>query len=231
MKFTNAVYFGILKQRYKRFLADIMLDDGREITAHCANSGSMKTCDTPGWKVLVSDSQNPKRKLACTLEMIHNGTCWIGINTQTPNKLVKEAIEEGIIKELQGFPQILTEQKYGTNSRIDLLLKNERELCYVEVKNVTLVEDNYFLFPDSVTERGLKHLHDLLEMKKQGHRAVMVFVIQRSDAHIFKLAEKIDPAYARKLREVYKMGVEVLPYLADVSPDEIKISHKIEFEL
>jgi len=231
MKFDKSTYYGKLIKRYKRFLADIELENGEIITAHCANTGSMKTCDEPGWRVLVSDSLNPKRKLKYTFELIYNEKCWIGINTQLPNKLAKEAIENGIIKELQDYTQILSEQKYGENSRIDLLLENEHEKCYVEVKNVTLVENGDYLFPDAVTARGLKHLDELLEMRKRGHRAVMLFVIQRSDGKVFKPAKDIDPQYAQKLKEVYKQGVEILPYQAKVSPEEIAISHKVVFEL
>ena len=231
MKFDKPLSFGILIKRYKRFLAEIKLDNGDIITAHCANTGSMKTCKEPGWRVMVSDSLNPKRRLRFTFEMIHNLKCWIGINTQLPNKLAKEAIENGTLKELQGYTRILSEQKYGQNSRIDLLLENETEKCYVEVKNVTLVEEGDYLFPDAVTSRGLKHLTELLEMKNEGHRAVMLFVVQRSDGNIFRPAKEIDPDYSKKLREVYEKGVEVLVYQANVSPDEIVLSHKLDFEL
>jgi sugar fermentation stimulation protein A len=231
MKIENPTQFGVLIKRYKRFLADIKLDNGEIVTAHCANSGSMKTCQNPGWQVMVSDSQNPKRKLQYTFEMIHNEKCWIGINTQLPNKLAKEAIENGVIKELSGYERIIPEQKYGKNSRIDLLLENEGEKCYVEVKNVTLVVDGDYQFPDSVTARGLKHLDELLEMKKQDHRAVMLFVVQRSDGKIFRPAKEIDPVYSKRLKEVYKLGVEVLVYQANISPKEIIITHKLDFEL
>ena len=135
MTINKPILYGTLVQRYKRFLADIKLDDGRLITAHCPNSGTMKTCQQPGWKVLVSDSMNPKRKLRYTLEMIHNTTCWIGVNTQQPNKIAKEAIEKGMIPELRNYTLIKPEQKYGTNSRIDLLLENDNEKCFVEIKN------------------------------------------------------------------------------------------------
>jgi sugar fermentation stimulation protein A len=229
--FDKPLFYGKLIRRYKRFLADIELDSGEIITAHCANTGSMKTCDKPGWRVVVSDSLNPKRKLRYTFEMIHNEKCWIGINTQVPNKLAKEAIEKGKIKELLDYEHILTEQKYGENSRIDLLLQGKTGKCYVEVKNVTLVENGYYKFPDAVTLRGLKHLNELLEIKKQGHRAVMLFTVQRSDGTIFKPAEQIDPAYAQKLKEVHNQGVEILPYLANVSPEEIVLSHKLGFEV
>ena len=217
--------------RYKRFLCDVKLPNGKILTVHCPNSGSMKSCYQEGWKVLISDSQNPKRKLRYTLEMLHNEKCWIGINTMLPNKIVKEAIEEKLITELSGYKKILSEQKYGKNSRIDLLLENEDERCYVEIKNVTLIDNQYYLFPDAVTERGQKHLDELIDIKKNGNRAVMFFLIQRNDANIFKPANSIDPVYSEKLKKAYKAGVEIIPYVADVNPPEIKIDHKTNFEL
>jgi sugar fermentation stimulation protein A len=229
MIYKKPTRFGKLIKRYKRFLADITLDNGEIITAHCANSGSMKTCAEPGWKVMVSDSQNPKRKLRYTWEMVHNGSCWIGINTQLPNFIAFEAIQQGKIPELAGYSKITKEQKYSHNSRIDLLLEKENEKCFVEVKNVSLVEKDAFLFPDAVTERGLKHLGDLQAMKDAGHRAVMLYIIQRMDGKIFKPCFQIDPQYARKLEQVYKQGVEVLPYVANVQPEQILISHKVAF--
>ena len=231
MNLGKPIQYVKLVRRYNRFLADVILQDGSQITVHCPNSGSMKTCVATGWDAIISDSENPKRKLRYTLEMTYNGTCWIGINTMLPNKLAKEAIEKGIIKELRGYNEIKTEQKYGHNSRIDLLLLKNKEKCFVEVKNVTLVEENFFLFPDAVTERGLKHLNDLFAEVKKGNRAVMLYIIQRNDAEIFKPAHSIDPAYSKRLKEVHKAGVEILPYMADVSPNEIKLSRKVPFQL
>jgi len=231
MKLERPLLFGTLIQRYKRFLADVKLENGDIITVHCANSGSMKTCAKPGWRVMISDSQNPKRKLRFTWEMVHNGKGWIGINTQMPNKIVKEAIENNEIPELTGYTKIITEKKYGQNSRIDLFLEKLSGQCYVEVKNVTMMEENTYLFPDAVTIRGLKHLNELAEMKKQGHRAVMFFLIQRNNGTIFKPCKVIDPEYSDKLNEVYEKGVEILPYVANVSPHEITISHKVNFVL
>ncbi|MBN2423723.1 MAG: DNA/RNA nuclease SfsA [Calditrichaceae bacterium] len=228
MVFNRELIDGILLRRYKRFLADIKLNDGSFITAHCPNSGSMKTCKEPGWKVMVSDSNNPDRKLRYTWEIVHNGNCWIGINTNLPNKLAEEAIKNGAIKELQGYEQIRKEVKYGKNSRIDLLLSTGGRLCYVEVKNVTLVEDGYYQFPDAVTERGLKHLQELTAEVKAGHRAIMLYVIQRSDGKRFKPARHIDPKYARGLTEAVSEGVETIAYRADVSPQEIKIVEPVE---
>ncbi len=232
MTFNDTLIPGELIKRYKRFLADVRLNDGSVVTAHCPNSGSMKSCKEPGWKVLLSDSHNPKRKLRYTWEMIHNGTCWIGINTNTPNKIAVEGIRDAIIAELAGYSELRTEQKYGGNSRIDILLHNANETCYVEVKNVTLVEeDGYYKFPDAVTERGLKHLNDLAAMKADGHRAVMLFVIQRSDGTRFKPAAEIDPKYAKRLKEVHNKGVEILPYRAEVTPEHIVIKERIDYTL
>ena len=231
MKFERKLIPGILIQRYKRFLADVKLDSGETVTAHCPNSGSMKSCKEPGWKVLLSQSDNPKRKLKYTWEMVHNEKCWIGINTHLANKLAVEAIYNGTIAELQGYESLRTEVKYGQNSRIDILLASGEKKCYVEVKNVTLVEDGFYKFPDAVTTRGQKHLRELQEMMRQGHRAVMLYVIQRNDGGIFKPAAEIDPVYSRSLQEAYANGVEILPCLANVSEDEIYLQKIIPFEL
>ena len=232
MKFTQPLLPGKLIRRYKRFLVDIELDDGRQVTAHCPNSGSMKTCDSPGWEVRLSQSDNPKRKLKYTWEMVHNGRCWIGINTILANKIAVEGVTNGAITELQGYEQLRTEVKYGQNSRVDLWLAKDGQQCFVEVKNVTLVEeDGVYYFPDAVTTRGLKHLHELIQMVKDGQRAVMLFLIQRSDGTIFRPADHIDAEYGRMLRVAFEQGVEILPYLAQVSPEEIKVSKKIDFDL
>jgi sugar fermentation stimulation protein A len=232
MDFSKPLIPGILLKRYKRFLADIKLDSGEFITAHCPNSGSMKTCKEPGWKVLVSESDNPKRKLKYTWEMVHNGKCWIGINTQVPNKIASEAILNGTIPELSGYSDLKNEVKYGKNSRIDILLSGGKPDCYVEVKNVTLVEeDGYYKFPDAVTERGKKHLYEMLDMIKSGKRAVMLYVIQRSDGTIFKPAYDIDPVYGKSLKEVHQQGIEILAYRADVTPERIELTTRLEFEL
>ncbi len=180
---------------------------------------------------MVSDSCNPNRKLQYTWELVHNTTCWIGINTQVPNKIAREAIEQNSIPELSGYDAIRPEAPYGKNSRIDLLLSGHSGSCYVEVKNVTLVEDGAYLFPDAVTTRGQKHLDELVSMVKEGHRAVMLYVIQRRDGHIFRPAAHIDPVYAQKLKEAHDHGVEVLSYLADVSPEKNELTKAVEFKL
>ncbi len=222
---------GTLVQRYKRFLADIKLEDSQIITAHCPNSGSMKSCKEPGSPVFVSTSDNQKRKLKYTWQLVKANGVWVGINTHYPNKLVKEGILDGIVKELQGYRQIRSEVKYGTNSRIDLLLESEQDLCYVEVKNVTLVEENTALFPDAVTVRGQKHLKELVKMRKAGHRAVIFFVVQRSDGKTVVPADEIDPEYGALLRWAVENGVEALAYQAFVSEKEIYLSQKLPVKL
>ncbi|HGY57070.1 MAG TPA: DNA/RNA nuclease SfsA [Caldithrix abyssi] len=232
MKFKIPLIEGTLIKRYKRFLADVRLKDGCITTAHCPNSGSMKTCKEPGWRVMLSDSNNPKRKLRYTWEMVHNGRCWIGINTHLANRIAREAIENGTIDELTGYEEIRSEVRYGQNSRIDLLLSGNGAPCYVEIKNVTLVEeDGHYYFPDAVTERGRKHLGELEDMVRQGHRAVMLFIIQRSDGDIFKPADHIDTKYGTALRQAVNHGVEALAYRAEVTPEEIYICEKVEMRL
>jgi len=232
MRFETPLTPGKLIKRYKRFLADIELENGDIITAHCPNSGSMKSCQYPGWKVMLSYHDNPKRKYQYTWEMVHNGICWIGINTGIPNQIVEEAIKQKEIPALNGYNEIKREVPYGKNSRIDIYLKNARQICYIEVKNVTLVEDDHFYsFPDSVTVRGKKHLYELIDMVKQGYRAVMFYVIQRSDGTTFKPAAHIDPAYAESLKEAYEKGVEILVYQAEVKPDSIVLRNEIPWAL
>jgi len=231
MEFNKQLTSGRLIKRYKRFLADIRLEDGSLITAHCPNSGSMKGCQGENWPVMLSKSANPKRKYSYTWEMVHNGTCWIGINTHLANHIVKEAIELGRIDELRGYSNIKPEVKYGRNSRIDLLLSRENSSCYVEIKNVTLVENGNYQFPDAVTTRGKKHLQELQDVVRSGARAVMFFLVQRSDGAIFKPAEHIDPAYSQELKRAFQNGVEILVYRAEIAPQKIEITEKIEYKI
>jgi sugar fermentation stimulation protein A len=228
------VIFGTLIKRYKRFLADVELDDGAIITVHCPNTGRMTTCAEPGWKVALSDSQNPKRKYRYTWELVHNGQCWICVNTGRANAVVFEAVSNGIIPRLAGYEQVLREQKFG-NSRFDLLLKKDvatpcAELCYVEVKNVTLLaDDGCYAFPDAVTERGRKHLNELVDVVNAGHRAAMLFVIARSDGNAFRTARETDPQYADALEAATAAGVEVYAWQADVSPAEIRLVVPVDY--
>jgi sugar fermentation stimulation protein A len=231
MKYAPPLFFGTLIKRYKRFLADVELDDGTVITAHCPNTGRMTTCAEPGWRVALSDSQNPKRKYRHTWELVHNGDCWICVNTGRANEMAFEAVSNGWIPELAGYDEVVREQEFG-NSRFDLLMKTGGELCYVEVKNVTLLaDDGCYAFPDAVTERGRKHLNELIEVVKAGHRAAMLFVIPRSDGTAFRAAHEIDPHYAAALQAAAASGVELHAWQADVSPEEIRLIRAVEFGL
>jgi sugar fermentation stimulation protein A len=227
MEFQQSLIPGKLIRRYKRFLADVELENGKIVTALCPNTGSMKSCKESDSPVLLSENSNPKRKLKYTWELIFTNNIWVGINTGYPNILVKEAIIQGTIPELQGYEKIRSEVKYGENSRIDLLLEKLTEFCYVEIKNVTLVENNYAFFPDAVTVRGQKHLKELMHVVKKGLRAVNIFVVQRGDAEGLKPADEIDPEYGKLLRTASKKGVEVLAYQADISPQRIILSKKL----
>lgn len=232
MRFEQELVPATLVRRYKRFLADVQLTTGETVTVHCPNSGSMRTCLGDGWPVLISDSGNPKRKLRCTWELVHNGRCWIGINTHRANGLAEEAIVNGVISEVGGYTGVRREVRYGTNSRIDLLLENGPQRCYIEVKNVTLVDrEGRFAFPDAVTRRGQKHLGELEAVVGEGHRGVILFVIQRSDGSSFFPADDIDPDYGALLRHAVAAGVEALAYRAHVEPGGIEIVEPIAVDL
>lgn len=223
-----------LLKRYKRFLADVRLDDGRELTVHTPNTGSMLGCAEPGMRIWLRDTQNPKRKYRYSWEMSEtsNGVK-IGVNTMISNQLVTEAIESGIVTELQSYQEISSEVPYGhENSRIDLLLKNESQDCYVEIKNVTAADSmGLAIFPDAVTQRGTKHLCELKAMVEAGHRAVIFFSVQRGDVTGFRPAKEIDPVYAETLSEVMAAGVEAMAWQAEVSPGEISLHNRLEIEM
>lgn len=216
-----------LIKRYKRFLADIMLEDGSTVTVHCPNSGSMKGCATPGSRVFISRSANPGRKFPFTWELVESAGFWAGINTGLPNRLVREAIENGTAAELQGYESIRPEVAYGEHSRIDLLLESPGQRCFVEVKNVTLVEDGRALFPDAVTTRGQKHLNELMRVVREGDRGVIFFTVQRGDGTSVSPADAIDPEYGRLLRLAMKSGIEALAYRALVTPQEIVLTERL----
>jgi sugar fermentation stimulation protein A len=230
MKFPNPLIEGTLVKRYKRFLSDIELADGEIVTAHCANSGSMMGLNEPGFKVYISTSDNPKRKLKYSWELVHTGSAMVGINTSHPNKIVAEAIADGHIAELKEYSSLRREVKYGQNSRIDILLENEDgPKCYVEVKNVTLLRDAGLAeFPDAVTARGTKHLQELSDMVAEGHRAVMFYLVQRDDSDKFKIAADIDPTYADALKKARSSGVEILCYDCTLSAKEIEIHKPVQ---
>lgn len=207
-------------KRYKRFLADVRLANGEEITAHCPNPGRMSGCAEPGWPVALSHHPSPKRKLPYTLEMVHNGHCWIGVNTQRANTLVEEALEARAIPEFQAYTQFRREVKYGEKSRVDFLLESpDLPPCYVEVKSVTLVHQGQNQFPDAVSQRAKKHMEELVAQIQQGARAVLLFVVQRDDGGGFAPAAHIDPAYARCYEWAQAQGLEVLVYGTQRSPE------------
>jgi len=201
---------GRLVKRYKRFLADVTLDDGRLVTAHSANTGSMMGCAEPGSRVWLSESDNPKRKLAYTWELVEaEPGVVVGIHTGRANALVEEAIRAGRLPALAGATDIRREVRYGKNSRIDLLLAFDvGPPCHVEVKNVTLVRDGVALFPDAVTARGTKHLQEMADVVQAGGRAAMVYCVQRGDGEVLSPAAQIDPAYAHALAAALDAGVE-----------------------
>ena len=227
MNLPEPLFHGTLIRRYQRFLADVQLDDGSLVTAHTPNTGSMLGCARPGSRVVLSKSGNPARKYAHSWELVHTDGVWVGINTLLPNRLVREGIENGAIAELAGYREIRSEVAYGTGSRIDLLLSGDAGRCYVEVKNVTLVEEGSALFPDAVTARGQKHLRELMEVVRLGHRGVTVFVVQRGDGERVRPADAIDPAYGALLREAAQAGVELLAYRAEVTLNRVHLNLRL----
>jgi sugar fermentation stimulation protein A len=223
---------GTLIKRYKRFLADVRLDDGTVVTAHCANSGRMTACNEPGNPVFLSFHDNPKRKLKYTWEMIEMAESLVGVNTIWPNKLVAQAIINDTITELLGYPYLYNEVKVGEHSRLDIkLTDNKNRNCYIEVKNCTMIHDGIASFPDAVTVRGKKHLVELQNLKAQGERCVMFFLVQRMDARLFTPAESIDPEYAAELRKARDKGVEILVYDVMLDEKRIGIRNKLPFEI
>jgi len=230
MKFTPPLVRGKLIKRYKRFLSDVQLDNGRIVTAHCTNSGSMKTCIEEGAPVFLTPVNDPKRKTKFTWEMIYINNGWVGVNTGIPNLQSYDAIKAGILPKLSGYTHAKREDTFG-NSRFDIFATNEEEKCFVEVKNVTMKVGDFARFPDAVTTRGKKHLETLATVKKQGMRAVMLYVIQRMDINLFGVAQEIDPDYAEVLQRVHAQGVEILPVQAEVTPEGIEIVKELPFEL
>lgn len=233
MKFPTPLIRGRLVKRYKRFLADVTLDSGELVTATCPNTGSMLGLALPGATVWLSVSANPTRKYPHTWELVEadlgQGPVLVGINTGHPNRLVSDAIAAGEIPELAGYASLRREVKYGLSSRIDILLEDSKKgLAYVEIKNVHLSRAHGLAeFPDSVTERGVKHLAELSAMVAEGHRAVMLYLIQRADAEDFTLAGDIDPRYAAAFAAARAAGVEAIAYACNLSPEEITIARAV----
>ena len=239
MKFPDPLIRGRLVKRYKRFLTDVELvdgpDAGKVVVAHCANSGSMLSVNEPGAEVWISPARNPDRKLRYTWEIIRIGRTLVGINTSHPNALAADAVMKGKIPELAGYESVRREVKYGQNSRIDLLLErngpNEGDKCYVEIKSVTmkrdLGRDAPVEFPDAVTTRGAKHLVELSDMVREGHRAVMLYLTQRADSPAFAIAGDIDPDYEKGLAKALAAGVEVLCHACRVTRHGITLGPRV----
>jgi len=234
VNFPTPLIEGKLLKRYKRFLSDIKLLNGEIVVAHCPNTGSMKRCQQDNARVWLSESNNPKRKLGYTWELVEVDNQHLAcINTGLPNKLVGEAIRDGVVKELSGYVEQKAEVKYGENSRIDWLLTgSDGQKCYVEVKNVTLLEeDGRGYFPDAVTERGRKHLYELANMVEEGHRAVMFFCVSHTGINSVSPAAHIDKKYAEAFKEVIEKGVEVLAYKVDINQQAMIVSHSVPVSL
>lgn len=233
MKFPAPLLQGRLIQRYKRFLADITLADGTTVTATCPNTGAMLGLTAPGSTVWLSESDKATRKYRHTWEMVEAdlgaGPVLVGINTGHPNALATEAIAAGRIPQITGYSSLRREVKYGLNSRIDILLEEQGKApCYVEIKNVHLMrEAGLAEFPDSKTERGVKHLGELAAQVEGGCRAVMIYLIQRADAQTFDVARDIDPAYAAAAKAARTAGVEMLAYRCRLSPEGIEVDAEV----
>ncbi len=235
MKFAHKLNEGIFLKRYKRFFADIDFG-GETITAHLPNTGSLKSVNNPGQPCLFSKSDNPERKLKFTLEMIKSPTDgWVGVNTSTPNSIVKETILDvigkgkqikGTFAEWANYDEVKPEYKISAQTRLDFMLKRKDsdQLHFIEVKNVTFAENKVAKFPDAVTERGQKHLRELMDLMDQGHTAELVFTIQRQDCSFFAPADEIDPEYGQLLREAYKKGLIISPLVVELSPREVSLS-------
>ncbi len=223
---------GRLIKRYKRFLADIQLDDGATITAHCPNSGSMRACCQPGQPVWVSHEDNPRRKLAYTWQLIEMPTSLVGVHTLIPNRLLFQVLSSGILPGFQEYSHIQREVATGDHSRLDIRLETPAGgHCYIEIKNCTLVENGRAMFPDAVSARGTRHLLELQRLRAEGHRAVIFFLIQRMDARVFQPADDIDPLYGQTLRQVLAGGVEIMAWDVILDLKEICLGRPLPCEV
>jgi sugar fermentation stimulation protein A len=233
MRFPTPLVPATLIRRYKRFLADIRLADGREVTAHCANPGSMMGLAEPGMRIWVEPNDDPKKKLKYGWRLVEHETGHLTcVDTSVANRALKEALLAGQVAGFDSYPEILPEQKYGEKSRVDFLLRAPgRPDFYVEVKSVTLSRQPRLAeFPDSVTARGARHMEDLAAMARAGHRAMVLFLVQRTDAERVTLAADIDPSYAAAFDAARSAGVEVRAIGANITPDEITIAAHLPFD-
>ena len=232
MQFPLPLCRATLLRRYKRFLSDHRLQDGSTVTAHVANPGAMTGLTGEGFETWLSPAANPKRKLRFSWEMVRADGGLVGVNTAWPNRLAEEAITGGAIPSLAGYGSLRREVAYGAGSRVDFLLEGpDRPPCYVEVKNVHLKRGPAAEFPDSVTARGTKHLHELATVAESGARAAMLYIVQREDCDSFTLAADIDPAYAAAFAEARASGVEALAYACRLSTEGIAVDRPLPIEI
>ncbi len=237
MRFANTLLEGRLIRRYKRFFSEIELRNGHTVLAHCPNPGSMKTCLNEGGRVWISRSDNPKRKLKYTWELADCDGEMVYVNPTGANDVVAEALRQDVIAELSGFDRVRREVAYGERSRVDFVLDFVRdtgrtECTYLEVKNVTLRDSQTMsAFPDSVTKRGTRHLHELSSMVAGGHRAALLFCGSRSNCRAIRPADEIDPVYGAALRQAARAGVMLLAYRCDVTPKGVWMRERIPVDL
>lgn len=232
MEFATPLVPARLIRRYKRFLADVRLEDGREVTAHCANPGSMMGLARPGTKIWLEPNDDPRKKLKFGWRLVeHADGHFTGVDTSVPNRALKAALLAHAVPGLPSYDLVRPEVKYGTNSRIDFLLSGDGPDTHVEVKSVTLSRrEGLAEFPDSVTARGAKHLTELAKMVADGHRAVMFYLVQRTDCTAMTLAADIDPTYARAFHDAQAAGVTVLAQACKITPQQITLGSPIPFQ-
>jgi sugar fermentation stimulation protein A len=229
MNFENKLISGLFINRYKRFFADIKIKN-KIVTAHCANSGSMMGLLNEGNKVWIMEATNQKRKLKYTLQIIKDNDSKVGVNTHLTNKIVNHALKNNLIKDFSDKVVIKSEQMFGSNTRFDFFLEDKNTKSFLEVKNVTLKrKDKIAEFPDSVTARGTKHLNELINAKKKGFDAYLLFVIQREDCNKFEIAKDIDPEYSKALINAINNDVKILCYDCKFSSKGIVLNKKIKF--
>lgn len=232
MEFATPLIPARLIRRYKRFLADVRLEDGQEVTAHCANPGSMMGLAEPGTKVWLEPNDDPRKKLKYGWRLVdHENGHYTGVDTSLPNRALKAALLAHDVPDLPAYDLVRPEVKYGENSRIDFLLSGDSPDIYLEVKSVTLRrQPGLAEFPDSVTARGTKHLSELANMVTQGHRAVMFYLVQRTDCTAMTLADDIDPAYAAAFAQAYAAGVMVRAQACEITTDGVWLGNPIPFQ-
>ena len=229
MNFENRLISGVFVKRYKRFFVDVQINN-KLVTAHCPNTGSMSGLLKKGNKVWLSKSNNPKRKLKYTLQIIQSKKSKVGVNTHLSNKIVLHALENNLIKEFKNLTQIRSEVKFGQATRFDFLIHKKNYKAFIEVKNVTMMRKSRIAeFPDAVTERGAKHIKELIKASKNGYKIFVFFIVQREDCDQFKVADDIDPEYSKLISKAVKKKLKILCYDCKFSLKGIKVNKKIKF--